>query len=143
MANENTPDEPGIGDPGTGGGGGGGGGGGENIGQLVTSKPITKQMDGSLLRVLLSADLASPDDLQLIAYLVIGGVIRKVTPVNLIFDGFNSNAQGPLTKITAVSGLPAGPYEAALFIRNREPDGDLTVKAGLYLEFNEIKPAAL
>ena len=92
---------------------------------------------------LVSADLSSPDDLQLIAYLTIGGVIRKVTPVNLIFDGLASKAQGPLTMVTAVPGLPAGQYEAVLSIRNLEPDGALTVKAGLYIEFVEIKRAAL
>ncbi|MBI0530751.1 hypothetical protein D9602_05170 [Sphingomonas sp. TX0522] len=95
------------------------------------------------MRVLVSADLSSPDDLQLIAYLTIGGVIRKVTPVNLIFDGLASKAQGPLTMVTAVPGLPAGQYEAVLSIRNLEPDGALTVKAGLYIEFVEIKRAAL
>ena len=83
------------------------------------------------------------DDLQLIAYLTIGGVIRKVTPINLIFDNRDSKAQGPLTMVTAVPGLAAGEYEATLSIRNLEPDGALTVKAGLYIEFVEIKRAAL
>ncbi|MEE8612282.1 MAG: hypothetical protein V3V60_16000 [Sphingomonas aquatilis] len=143
MAVEQTPDEPGIGDPGGGGGDGGGGGGGGNLGTIVKTLTIPKSQDASLLRVLVSADLSSPDDLQLIAYLTIGGVIRKVTPVNLIFDNRDSKAQGPLTMVTAVPGLPAGQYEATLSIRNLEPDGALTVKAGLYIEFVEIKRAAL
>jgi|GEM_PF-3508793 len=139
--------EPSIGDPGEGGGGGGGGGSGGGtgtIGTVVRTVAITKQMDSSLLRVLISADLASPDDLQLIAYLSIGGIIRKITPINLIFDNFNSNAQGPLTMVTAVAGLAAGSYEAVLSIRNlatqRVP---LTVKAGMYMEFVELKNGAL
>lgn len=137
-------DEPGIGDGGdTGTPGGGGGGGVGNIGTAVFEVPFTKQQDESILKVLVYASLASPDDLQLIAYVTIGGVVRQVTPINLIFDSLNSRAQDAKTIPTFVTGLPAGQHDVIFSIRNQEPDGALTVKAGAYIEITEIKRAAL
>lgn len=135
MADEYPPD---IGDGGT----PGGGGGEANIGTSVFNLSFTKQEDSSLLKVSVYASLSSPDDLQFIAYVTIGGTIRQVMPVNLIFDSFNSKAQDGKTLTTFVNGLAAGQYDVIFSIRNQEPDGPLTVKAGAVMEIIELKNAA-
>lgn len=145
-------ENPGIGDPSpTNPGGDNGGGGGDQggppvsnpIGTSVFNLVFHKHEAASILRVLVYAGLVSGDDLQLVGYLIVDGVVRQASVINLILDNQRSNASMPLTIPAFITGLPVGQHSVAFSILNREPDSALTVRAGATIEVTELKNAAI
>ena len=142
-------DDPGT-DPGDGGGGGGGGGGapgvgdyGGNTGTAIFNVNFYKHDTSSLLKILVFASVASPDDLQFVAYVLVDGTVRNTGVTNMIFDNTNSNGRCTVTVPAYLPGISAGNHNIVFSIRNQEPDGALQVLPGASLEIEEVKLAGM
>ena len=131
-------------DPGNPGGGGGGGGGGNFVvGTVIFQAVFNKTEADSALRILAYASVQSPDDLQFFGYLSIDGALYQAASVNVVLDTQQSRGSMPITLPAFVTGLSAGAHTIVFSIRNREPDGALTVLAGSTIEIAELKRAAV
>jgi len=130
-------------DPGGSGGSGGTGGGSFAPGKTIFQATFNKTEASSLLRILAYASVQSPDDIQMFGYVFIDGDLYQQAAVNIVLDNQNSRGAIPLTLPAFVSGIAAGPHTIVFSIRNREPDGALTVLAGSTIEIAELKRAAV
>jgi len=146
-------EEPGPGIPvvpggGTGGGGGGTGSPGGNnspgaIGTTIHDVTVPKADPDSLLRCLTYLHCASNDDLQLLGYIIVNGVVRQTFPYNLPLDNQQSRARAGLCWPAYVAGLPVGPTRIVVSVLNKEPDSPLTVYAASTLEVTELRKPSL
>lgn len=142
-------DNPGVGAPGAdapaaGGGNGSGSTSGSDgtssvVGTQIFNLLFVKKDASSILEVLVYANLASGDDLQLIGYLLLDGVVRQTSVANIILDTQNSKGQMPLTIPAFLTGVPAGSHSIAFSILNREPDSPLLVRAGTAIKISELR----
>lgn len=137
----NPSDDPGG--PGGTGGGTGGGGGSFVAGTTIFSATFTKTEADSALRVIAYASVQSPDDLQFFAFLTIDGNLYQQASINIVLDTQQSRGAMPVTLPAFVTGLGPGAHAIGFSIRNREPDGALTVLAGSTIEIAELKRAAV
>lgn len=110
----------------------------------IFSVNFNKQEASSTLRVLVYANMISPDDIQFVGYISLDNTIVQTCSGNIVLDGQSSNGKIPLSPFAFLTGVSAGAHNISFSMDNLETDNvSLTILPGATIEITELKQAAM
>lgn len=102
-----------------------------------------KHENSSSLRILVYANIYSPDDIQFTGEIVLDGNSIQSCYTNIILDTQNSQGQMPLSPFAYLPGIGSGTHNIKFIVTNNEVDNvNLVIRSGATIEVSELKQGA-